>query len=117
MRGVNNITMSGNVGEIVYGATGAGTQACSFMLASERIKKEPVWVRINVFGPLVQICKTKLSRGGYVIIKGELMNRKALHDDDRMVEVRCEDIVFVPKSKVTDNDNMESNYGEEKRSN
>lgn len=97
MRGINRWTGSGNVGDVIFGKTRNDTSACSFMLATEKAQNEPVWVRINVYGQLAAICGSKLNKGDYVMVDGELMNRSSKVDSDKMVEIRCMDIVFTRK--------------------
>ncbi len=92
-RGTNLVGVSGNVGgEISFGETHGGDPFCSFQIAVEARNKAVTWVRVNIYGPLVNICKERLKRGLYVSVKGELMNRSNNTD---FTEVRCEDIAFV----------------------
>jgi len=92
-RGTNLVGVSGNIGgEISFGETHGGDQFCSFQVAVEGRSKAVTWVRVNVYGPLVNICRDRLKRGLYVSVKGELMNRSNNSD---FTEVRCEDIAFV----------------------
>lgn len=97
MRGVNKVVISGNVGDrISFQETGAGVPACSFRIASDRHTADgsiTAWVKVNVYDGLVKICKTKLKKGGYVIVEGELMNRDGQLGE--LTEVRAKDIVFV----------------------
>jgi len=45
----------------------------------------------------------KLSKGDFVVIDGELMNRKG--QDELLTEIRCTEIVIHPKGeRVSDND-------------
>jgi single-stranded DNA-binding protein len=98
MRGVNYVVISGNVsGRINFGTMGDGTEVLSFQVASDRWangSRMTVWVKINVYiDQLVRICKTKLKKGEYVIVQGELMNREGNHGE--LTEVRAREILFV----------------------
>jgi len=95
-KGINCVQVSGNVASITFGTTQErGDDVCSFMLAVEKAKNFTTWIRVNVYGGAVEACKTHLSKGGYVIVEGELMNRKNKMLDDTVVEVRCRDIKFL----------------------
>lgn len=101
-RGLNNFSGAGNVsGPIKFGSTGQGDLACSFMLVMDKKNQQvSTWVRINVYGPLVKICETKLKKGDYLVVEGELMNRQrvaveAEGDTQILTEVRARDIIFV----------------------
>jgi single-stranded DNA-binding protein len=102
MRGINRVVLSGNVGDrVVYGTTRMGTQACSFSMASDRHDGDDVvtaWVRINLYGDdLVRICREKLTKGMYVIVEGELMNRDGTVGE--LTEVRAREVVFVTNNQ------------------
>jgi single-stranded DNA-binding protein len=98
MRGVNKVVISGNIGDrITYGQTGSGTQACSFSIASDRKDGREIitaWARVNVYGDeLVRDCRERLTKGGYAIVEGELMNRDGKVGE--LTEIRAREIVFV----------------------
>jgi len=97
MRGVNSVILSGNVGKVNFGTMNSGADVLSFTVASDRYgngDKITVWVKINVYVEnLIRICKSKLSRGGYVIVQGELMNREGQHGE--LTEVRAREVIFV----------------------
>lgn len=96
MRGLNIACVSGNVGVVDFGRTSNNEEVCSFMLAIEKKKKCLTWIRINVFGEgLVKACRSRLTRGGYVIVNGELMERVNSSGSNTIVEVRCLDIKFI----------------------
>jgi single-stranded DNA-binding protein len=98
MRGVNEVTFGGNVsGGIKYGETRNGSPTCSFQIASDRHANGKVvvtaWVKVNVYGTkLVNPCQTKLQKGSYVVVVGELMNRDGRLKE--LVEIRARDIIF-----------------------
>lgn len=104
MRGINKVTISGNVGgNITFGDTNAGVPACSFFLASDRPTSRgniSAWVKINVYGDTVRICETRLEKGGYVLVDGELMNRTVQSGD--LVEVRAHEIIFLSLTRAKD---------------
>ena len=97
MRGVNNVVLSGNVGQINFSSMGNGADVLTFTVASDRYgngEKITVWVKVNVYVEnLIRICKSKLLKGGYVIVEGELMNREGQHGE--LTEVRAREVLFV----------------------
>lgn len=97
MRGVNIVTLSGNVGQINFDTKKNGAEVLSFTVASDRYSggdKITVWVKINVYMErLVRICRSKLSKGSYVIVEGELMNRDGQHGE--LTEVRAREVLFL----------------------
>lgn len=99
MRGTNVCCVSGNVGAaITHGETGSGEPACGFLLCSDKHigagKVISTWVKINCFAWLANLCRTKLQKGMYCEVTGELMTRSGNHGD--LLEVRAKDIVFHP---------------------
>ena len=97
MRGINKVIISGNVaGNINFGEVKGGS-ALSFSVASDRKANGSTitaWVKINVYHEaLVRICRTRLLKGGYVLIEGELMNREGQHGE--LTEVRAREIIFL----------------------
>ena len=93
-RGTNSWDGSGNVAsDVYYGKTSAGDLACNFRLAVEQSHKQLSYFRVNVYGRNAEICeKRRLSKGDYVVIDGELMNRPGR--DDVLTEIRCKEIVI-----------------------
>lgn len=98
-RGLNRVIISGNCSDSArYHTTNSGTKCASFRLASDRRGTKPgelvtAWIKINVYTePLVAICMTRLIKGCYVIIEGELMNREGPHGE--VTEVRAREIIF-----------------------
>ena len=100
MKGTNGWHGSGNLStRVSYGRTGAGDEACNFKVAVEKAHAPVVFVRINVYGGNVEVCKIRdLERGDYVVIEGELMNRKRVIGSESvtLVEVRCNKIIINP---------------------
>lgn len=100
MRGINETQQSGNVsGPIQYGETRNGDLAGSFILAVDRNNAYATFVRINVYGALVNVCRQRLHKGAYVIVTGELMNRQRSGGDETssttLTEIRARDVIFV----------------------
>ena len=98
MRGVNLVTISGNVtADINFASLPGGEDAVSFMIVSDRRSegvKVSAKVKINVYiEQLIGICKPRLVRGIYVIVVGELMNRDGNHG--KLTEVRAREIIFL----------------------
>jgi hypothetical protein len=96
VKGTNSWSGSGNVaGDVFYGRTGSGDPACNFKIVIEEAHKPLVYVRINVYGGFVDICQHReLKKGNYVVVGGELMNRKGR--EGTLVEVRCAKLVIEP---------------------
>jgi single-stranded DNA-binding protein len=97
-KAINKVFISGNTaGRINFHETGNSTPACSFSIASDRRSPDgPItaWVKINAYGGgLVSICKKFFTKGGYVLIEGELMNREGQHGD--LMEVRAKELIFL----------------------
>lgn len=110
-RGINSVSVSGNVGlNVVHSHTTAGEAACSFPLAVEKKFGKVVWMIVNAYDRLAEDCLKKLKVGGYVVVKGELISGKH-GEDDMSVQVKAYEIAFVdPTGK-----NSEGGKGEEKR--
>lgn len=114
MRGLNRVIISGNVGaQISFNNTGSGTPAGSFFLASDRHSSGgavvSAWVKINIYGDsFVRICRTRLEKGCYVLVEGELMNRDGQLGE--LVEVRAREVIFLPRAEEHEQD-KEDSYG------
>lgn len=93
-RGTNSWGGSGVlVTDVVYDTTGNDSDACSFRMAINHQHKQPVYVRVNIYGGNVSVCRMKgLKNGDYVVIEGALMNREGR--GDTLTEIRCKDIVI-----------------------
>jgi single-stranded DNA-binding protein len=103
MKGINSVIISGNVGDrITIGRTSRGDPACSFSVASDAAPvPTATWVRVSVYGEeLVQVCRMHLTKGVYVLVEGELMNRAGRFGE--LTEVRARRVVFVDGSKKTE---------------
>lgn len=91
-RGINVVAVSGNVTEsITFSQTNSGHGVCSFALVTEQKEEKTTFVRVNVFQEgLIKLCRDRLRKGLYVVVTGELMNRKS----SSQTEVRAHDVVF-----------------------
>jgi single-stranded DNA-binding protein len=104
VKGTNHWDGSGNVStEVEYGETGSGEPACNFRIAVERSNKQLLFLRINVYGDLVSLCKVKdLRTGDYVVISGELMGRERRLGGRRvtLIECRCLELIINPGNRA-----------------
>ena len=99
-RGLNRVIVSGNAAaDARFQSTGSGTPCATFKIACDRRganKGEIVtaWVKINVYGDaLVEICKSRLHKGSYVLVEGELMNRDGAVGE--VTEIRAKELIFI----------------------
>jgi single-stranded DNA-binding protein len=100
MRGINRVLLAGNASDSArFQTTSSGVPCASFKIACDRrgaARGEIVtaWVKVNVYGdPLVEICRSRLHKGVYVLIEGELMNRDGAGGE--VTEVRAKEIIFI----------------------
>lgn len=96
-RGMNRVWLAGNVsGSISWSATDNGTPTCTFQMACDRKTKDATmttWVKVNAYGPgLVEACRGRLTKGTWVMVDGELMNRDGRLGE--LTEVRAREVVF-----------------------
>jgi len=104
VRGINKVIVSGNVtGAIEFGKTNNGLEVCGFHIASDRHTSGggivTAFIKVNVYvDGLVRICRTRLVKGIYVLIEGELMNRDGQHGD--LTEVRAREVIFLAKEEA-----------------
>ncbi len=94
MKGLNFVVVSGNVGTISQGKTGQGVSAYSVLIAVESTKNTTVWVRVNVYSDLAKKCINKIDKGDYIIVEGELMERRRSVDDTVLIEIRAREVIF-----------------------
>lgn len=104
MKGVNHVILSGNVtgAKPVFTHVSGGKPACSFEIATHRAVpgggQVRAYVRINVYvEALVRLCEDRLSKGEYVVVAGELMNRDGQHGE--LTEVRARELIFLSRQK------------------
>lgn len=98
---MNVVAISGNVSaKIEFAKTGGGTPVCTFHMASDRRTKDATitaWVKINAYGHgLVEACRQRLTKGVYVVVEGELMNREGRLGE--LLEVRARRVDFPSES-------------------
>lgn len=101
MKGTNVWHGSGNIAsDVSYGRTGKGEAAANFKLVVEQSHKQLTFVRVNVYGGNVEVCRMRdLRKGDYVIVHGELMNRSGHQSyGDTLTEIRCLEIVIIGQS-------------------
>jgi single-stranded DNA-binding protein len=103
MRGINRVIVSGNAtGKIDYSTTDQGGDVCTFVLASDRHSSGGVvtaYVKVNVYiEALVRLCRTKLDKGCYILVEGELMNRTT--PSGKVTEVRAWELLFLAPNGV-----------------
>lgn len=109
MMGFNQVFLAGNIGgKIISSATKDGRPACSFTVASQTNRL--TWVRVNAYDGLADHCLSKMKKGLYCIVSGELMNRQGQYD--KLTEVRAHSVVFVDNTRLEGAEDV----GEEERS-
>lgn len=94
MRGINYIVFAGNVGgNVIYDTTGQGNECCSFQIASEDKNGFVTWCRVNAYSGLVNICHKRVSKGSYVIVTGNVMNREKSGNNQKLTEIKAVQII------------------------
>lgn len=104
MRGINRVVLSGNAtGKIEFSKTDTGTEVCTFTVASDRHSSGSVvtaFIKVNVYvDALVRLCRSRLQKGCYILIEGELMNRTT--PSGKLLEVRAWELLFLGPSAVS----------------
>lgn len=90
MRGLNHVVFSGNVGSIIYTETHVKNDpVITFMLCSEREENFTTWAKICVYGKLALYCKDRLQKGSYVLVDGELKNRRSRSSEYLELEIKA----------------------------
>jgi single-stranded DNA-binding protein len=96
-RGWNKWEGGGNVtAKIDFGQKPDGTPVGTFVMACDRDVRDGVvtaFVKVNMYGRLVDFCRPRLVKGQFVRVEGELMNRDGRTGE--LLEVRARDIVFL----------------------
>lgn len=105
MRGLNKVILSGNVtGKIDYASTDNGAEACTFVVASDRYAAGGIvtaYIKVNVYAEgLVKLCRNRLTKGCYILLEGELMNRASSFG--KLTEVRAWELVFLTAQESAD---------------
>ena len=95
------VAFAGNVkGSPNFGTTGNGDRCCSFELGSSFLGKssrKTTWVRINAYGDLVDRIEARIQKGSYVVVDGQLVNRRGRSGE--LVEIRARDVVIHNKAE------------------
>lgn len=96
MFGMNVVALTGNVGTVGFAKTTKKAEdVCTFTLAIQKDKFSVTWVRVNVYGTLVEICRGRLGKGDMIGVEGELMNRRVSDSGESfMTEIRCKSLKF-----------------------
>jgi single-stranded DNA-binding protein len=91
-RGINVVAFSGEVvSEPEYSETSRDrVPCCTFLLRQQDKGRKSTTARINVYGGLVSVCRSRLRHGVYVVVDGEMMNR-----GKELTEVRASDLAFL----------------------
>lgn len=97
---MNSVQISGNVGNVTYTETNVKNDPIvTFMLCSEKEENFTTWVKISAYGKQALYCKDKISKGCYVIVDGELSNRKSRNSEHLELEVKAtKKIIIFPNS-------------------
>ena len=123
MSGQNSVIISGVcLKDPVLAKTRSGVDATNFMIRAsygDRDRKRIVAVRVNAFGGAARAVESQMiSKGDYVIVHGELMNRDVA--GAMSVEVRAHRIVAFDNTSPHDGDDydggnmdMQEDYGNE----
>ena len=98
MRGLNRVVLSGEVQDrIRFGQTPKGIECLSFWLTCDRshvVHNTVLNVKVNAYGEeFVDVCRDKLEEGIYVLVEGELMERR--FRGTLLTEVRANEIIFL----------------------
>lgn len=96
MYGMNLVAVTGNVGKVNFAQTlSKAEDVCTFTVAIQKDKHLVTWVRVNVYGPVVKDCRSRLRTGDMIGVEGELMNRRVAEDGSSfMTEIRCKSLKF-----------------------
>jgi len=97
---INQIVISGRVVSTLFGETSSEIPACSFVVKVNSSSGQSVFVRVNVYNKFAERCVTNVKKGLYVIVAGELMQRKINDKDIVVIEIRAKNIIFVNEDLV-----------------
>jgi len=91
MKGLNLAVFAGNVKtEPQFGVTSAGVKACAILIVVE-LPSVKMDVRVNAYGPLVDIVqKLQISCGDAIIAYGSILDK-----DSPYVELKADNIILV----------------------
>ncbi len=104
MKGLNKIIISGEVKDsIKFGQLPSGQEVCSCIVVSDRQTVDgPITVhaKVNVYtDSLVKLCRSYLTKGAYVVVEGELMNRMDKSGGGNLTEIRARELIFTDAVK------------------
>jgi len=111
MKGFNKVTVAGNLTrdpEIRY--TTSGTAVASFSIAINRSyttkdgekREEVLFIEVNAWRKLADICNNYLKKGGPVLVDGRLKENKWKDNDGRdrsKMFIEATDIVLLPRGE------------------
>ena len=100
---VNTVTVTGRVESSNIGKTKSQSACCSYIVQVKSSKfmkegddgKNVIFVRVNVFDELAKrAIESNVRRGVYVLVCGELMERK-MRDGKFFIEIRAKNFIWV----------------------
>jgi single-strand DNA-binding protein len=135
MRGINRVTLLGNVGnDVVLRYTPAGTAVANLRIATSETwtdkqsgekQEKTEWHSVALFGKLAEVAGEYLTKGSQVFIEGPLRTRKYQDKDGRertAVEIVANEMQLLggrsrhdegegPRSRLAPNDKRGANGG------
>lgn len=120
--GIANVVLSGNVaGDVSFSTIGrSGEPVCSFTVIVERKRGELIWMKVNAYKWLADLCRgdgrgsaTRLRKGVYVVVQGDLVPVKKNYGQEISIEVRAEDIKFVSDGREEEGNERHSPEAED----
>lgn len=98
---MNEIILSGNVGQDPTPKTYDGGNLVSFSLATTRQTKKTDWHNIIAFGKLAEVISSYVKKGDRLIVIGELNYRDYEKDGvkHRVAEIIARDVDLPPRQK------------------
>lgn len=100
---VNTVTITGRVESSNIGETRSKSACCSYIVQVKSSKfmkegddgKNVIFVRVNIFDELAKrAIESNVRRGVYVVVSGELMERK-MRDGKFFIEIRAKNFIWV----------------------
>ena len=117
MRGINRVTLLGNVGQdVVLRYTPAGTAVTNLRIATSETwtdkqtgerQERTEWHSVALFGRLAEVAGEFLTKGSQVFIEGPLRTRKYQDKDGRertAVEIVANEMQLLGRSRHDDGD-------------
>lgn len=111
--GINTCMIAGTVdSSITVNKTAAGVKACTFLVRivelgsmMNRGVREPktfeTVVRINAYGKIAEFCSERVTRGAYVVVRGELTNYMNVQRNISTTDVKARQVIMVPETAET----------------